>query len=147
MLFLKNSIILSKHNKRSLAFLPSSFFIGFALFLIYVIFHYVIFSPFGYILSLRIFRIQSEIWEVKIMKKLKFCNSNLSRSYLGNFVTKIGNYEQAKNLILCDNRKIDCYCSRVVKKEKIVFFTVDPSALRAPPLSGEALGFLIWWIY
>ena len=38
------------------------------------------------------------------MKKLKFCNSNLSRSYLGNFVTRIGKYEQARNLILCDNR-------------------------------------------
>ena len=37
------------------------------------------------------------------MKKLKFCNSNLSRSYLGNFVTKIGNYEQAENLGLCHN--------------------------------------------
>ena len=35
--------------------------------------------------------------------------SNLSRSYLGNFVTKIGKYEQARNLILCDNRTIDFF--------------------------------------
>ena len=43
------------------------------------------------------------------MKKPKFGNFNLSRSYLGNFVTKIGKYEQARNLILCDNRTIDFF--------------------------------------
>jgi len=37
-----------------------------------------------------------------------------TRSYLGNFVTKIGNYEQAENLILCDNRVIDFFIKRQV---------------------------------
>ena len=53
------------------------------------------------------------------MKKLKFCNSNLSRSYLGNFVTKIGMYEQARNLILCDNRADEDFVADNVEDKNI----------------------------